>query len=313
MLCKYALCLFTLAGAATAQGALEVAVSPELGAARTAWLNGRYDGIFDVIRAEAEAGNPVAQNILGASLSERDGGKGLDYDPEAALDWYDRAIAQDYDRAVYNKALFWREEHPGFGPDYARSRSLAEQAVEMGNVYALNLLGDMAFHGQGQEADPAKAVAYYRRAADLESGPGLREMGYAHYHGNGVPVDMTLALAFMERAVTAGDRKAIADLAWLYEGNDGVGQDLTKAYLLYRLGVERGVAKAAYELGLFVAWEAYEGFWHNPVKGYGYCLLSVDWGHVLEDAEIAAECETLAEDLTGADREVARAFAEAQK
>lgn len=313
MLCRYALCLFTLAGSVAAQGALDQPVSPELAEAREAWLNGRYEGIFEVIRAEAEAGSPVAQNIMGASLSEQDGSKGLDYDPEAALDWYGKAVAQDYDRAVYNMALFWQEEHPGHGPDYAKAQALAEQAVEMGNPYALNLLGDMAFHGQGQEADAAKAVGYYRRAADLESGPGLREMGYAHYHGNGVPVDMTLARAYMERAVAAGDRKAIPDLAWLYEGNDGVGQDLVKAYLLYRLGVERGVAKAAYELGLFVAWEEYEGFWHDPVKGYGYCLLGVDWGHVLEDGDVAAECETLAEDLTEAQRTTARAFAEAQK
>ncbi|QRF68467.1 tetratricopeptide repeat protein [Ponticoccus alexandrii] len=171
----------------------------------------------------------------------------------------------------------------------------------------------MAFHGRGQEADPERAVDYYRRAADLGSGPGLREMGYAHYHGTGVPVDMTLALAFMERAVAAGDRKAIPDLAWLYEGNDGVGQDLVKAYLLYRLGVERGVAKAAYELGLFVAWEEYPGFWHDPVKGYGYCLLGVDWGHKLEEGDVAAECESLAEDLDETERAAARAFAETHK
>ncbi|ETA53094.1 hypothetical protein P279_05155 [Rhodobacteraceae bacterium PD-2] len=82
-----------------------------------------------MIRAEAEAGNPVAQNILGASLSEQDGGKGLDYDPERALDWYEKAVAQGYDRALYNMALFWQEENPGYGPDYDKAAALAEQAV----------------------------------------------------------------------------------------------------------------------------------------------------------------------------------------
>ena len=103
------------------------------------------------------------------------------------------------------------------------------------------------------------------------------------------------------------------DVSGLYEGNDGIAQDLLKSYLLYRMGVEKGVAKAAFELGLFVAWEDYEGFWHDPVKGYGYCLLGLDWGHSLEEGDAAADCEEIAEGFDETRRATARAFAESLK
>ncbi|SMX48337.1 tetratricopeptide repeat protein [Maliponia aquimaris] len=296
-----------------AQGTLDAPVSPALAEARQAWLDGRYDGIWAVVRAEAEAGSPVAQNMLGVGLTEQDGGQGIAYDPAAGLMWYQRAADQGFARAVFNMALFWQNDHAGHGLDYARARALAEQAVAMGYPEAWNILGDLHHHGRGVPEDKAEALAMYRKGADAGTFNGLREVGYAYYHGHGVTPDVDLARLYLERAVAAGDRKSIPDLAWLYEGNDGVAQDLLKSWLLYRLGVERGVARAAYELGLFVAWEDYAGVWHDKVQGYGYCLLAIDWGHSLAEGDIAAECEDLSEGLDPAQRAAARAFAEAQK
>lgn len=296
--------------AAPAQGALDAPVSPALAEARDHWLNGRYDGIWDTVRQEAEDGHPVAQNMLGAGLSEKDSGQGLPYDPAAALDWYGRAAAQGFARAHFNMALFWQEDHAGFGIDYAKAREEAETAVALDYPQAYNILGDMAHHGRGTPADMVQALEWYRKGADAGTFNGLREVGYAYYHGNGVTEDVDLSRLYLERAVAAGDKKAIPDLAWLYEGNDGIAQDLVKSWLLYRLGVERGVPKAAYELGLFVAWADYKGHWHNPVQGYGYCLVAIDWGHTLNDADIAEECELLAEGFDDDQRAAARAFAE---
>jgi TPR repeat protein len=138
-------------------------------------------------------------------------------------------------------------------------------------------------------------------------------VGYAYYHGNGVAPDVGMSRVFLERAVAAGDRKSIPDLAWLYEGNDGVEQDLLKAWMLYRLGVERGVARAAYELALFAAWGDYPGIWHDPVKGYGYCLVAMDWGHSLSEGDLAEECAALTEGFDDTHRAAARRFADQVK
>ncbi|MBY6114709.1 sel1 repeat family protein [Mameliella alba] len=298
---------------APAQGTLDVPISAALAEARDAWLDGRYDGIWQTVRESAEAGNPVAQNILGASLTEKDGGKGLAYDPARGLEWYRRAAEQGYARAHFNMALFWQNDHDGFGVDFDQMRAEAEKAIALDYPEAWNLLGDMYYHGRGVAEDKAQALAMYRKGADAGTFNGLREVGYAYYHGNGVAPDVDLSRLYLERAVAAGDRKSIPDLAWLYEGNDGIAQDLLKSYLLYMMGVERGVPKAAYELGLFVAWKDYEGFWHDPVKGYGYCLLSLDWGHTLSDGDAAAECEEIAEGFDAGQRAAARAFADTLK
>lgn len=298
-----------LPGIVPAQGALDSPLSPALAEARQAWLDGRYDGIWEVIRAEAEAGSPVAQNMLGAGLTEKDGGQGIAYDPEQGLIWYQRAADQGFARAHFNMALFWQNDHAGFGNDYAKARDLAEEAIALEYPQAWNILGDMYFHGRGVEEDKAQALAMYRKGADAGTFNGLREVGYAYFHGNGVARDVDLSRLYLERAVEAGDRKAIRDLAWLYEGNEGVERDLLKSYLLYRMGVERGDARSAYELGLFVAWEDYAGFWHDPVKGYGYCLLALDWGHETSEGDAAEQCEKLADGLDAQQRQVAADFA----
>lgn len=285
----------------------------DLTTARRNWENGRYAGVFETLRAEAEAGVPEAQVMLGISLAAPEGDRGLEPDPEAALAWFDKAIAQDHLPATVEKARFLAQERPDRPADYEAARDLAEAAAERGSARALTLLGDMALHGLGQEPHPEAAVGFYRRAADQGEPAALRAMAEAHFRGHGVTGDLGLARAYLERAVAAGDRRAIPDLAWLYEGNDGVERDLVKAYLLYRLGVERGLARAAYDLGFFVAWDEYPGFWHNPLEGYGYCLLGVDWGHELAEGDAAAECETLAEPLDEDERSAARAFADGLK
>jgi TPR repeat protein len=298
---------------ALAQGQVDLPVPPALAEARQAWLDGRPDGIWDVVRAQAEAGHPVAQNMLGAGLSEKDSAQGPAYDPAEALKWYQSAADQGFARAHYNMALFWQNDHPGFGVDHARARALADEAIALDYPQAYNLIGDQFFNGLGVPEDKVAALSWYRKGADLGTFNGLREVGYAYYHGNGVAADTALAQLYLERAVAAGDTRSIPDLAWLLEGNDGVAQDLLQAWLLYRLGVERGVPKAAYELAQFVSWPDYAGVWHDPVKGYGYCLVALDWGHSQSDLDVAAECETLAEGLDADQRSTARAFAETVK
>lgn len=296
--------------AVLAQGDLDIEISDDLAEARQAWIERGYDGIYDVIRAEAEAGNPVAQNILGASLTEKDGGRGLPYDPAAGLAWYEKAAAQDYVRAIYNMALFWKRDHEGFGNDHTRAQELAERAAAMGYTPALNVLGDMHVHGEGVEKDDAKALEYYRRSADAGYSGGYREVGYAYFYGRGVPVNKALSYTYLDTAVSLGDTKSLPDLAFMLEGNEGVKQDLLKSYLLYQRAMQFRIPRAAYELAWFTEYEGYPGYWHDEVQGYGYCLLAIDWGHTISDGDIRVECAKIAEGFSEAQLAEARAFAE---
>ena len=219
-----------------------------------------------------------------------------------------RAIEAGSVRATYNLAIFWGEAHEGFGPDPARKRALAEKAIAQGYLHADNLIGDMFYNGEGVAQDYAQAVLHYRRAADKGSFIGLRQLGYAYYHGHGLPEDVRLSAHYLQRAVEAGDKTGIPDLAWLYEGNDGIEQDLLKSYLLYKRGVEMGDARAHFELGLFMAYDGYAGFWHDPVKGLGYCQRGVEMGYDTVDRTAAADCAEVAEGLSTEDRTAADLF-----
>lgn len=299
--------------AAMPQGSVDIPMSPELAEARQSWLNGRYEGIWEVVEREAQAGHPAAQNMLGASYTEQDGSRGKPYDPQAGYDWYRKAADRSFARAFHNLAIFWQEDHDGFGTDYAKSRARAEDAIALGYVHSNTVIGDLYKNGRGVEKDATQALEFYRRAADGGSFEGLRLTAYAYLNGEGVEKDIGLGTVYLERAIAAGDRRGIRDLAWLYEGNEGVEQDLVKSYLLYRYGIERGMADAAYELALFAAYEEYEGFWHDPVQGYGYCLLALDWGFTLEDGDAAEECESIAESFDDEQRSRAQAFADSLK
>lgn len=305
-----ALCLMPCA--LLAQGDIALPMSDALEQAREDWLNNRFDGIYEVIEPLAEAGDPVAQNLLGVSLTEHDSNRGIAYDPERGFALLQAASDAGFARATYNLALVYGEEHGDFAPDYDRKLDLARTSAEAGYAPSWNLIGDMYHGGNGVDQSFEEALSYYRRAADAGVTNGLRAVGYAYFHGQGVTKDVGLAERYLDRAVAAGDRQAIRDLAWLYEGNEGVGQDLVKAYFLYREGIRRGDPRSAYELAWFVAWEDYPGFWHDKVQGYGYCLLALDWGHRLSEGDLAVECEEIAEGFTEAQRAEAAAFRDSQ-
>ncbi|SMX28743.1 Putative beta-lactamase HcpC precursor [Pelagimonas phthalicica] len=287
---------FLLPGLAMAE------MSPELADARQSYLSGDYSEIWGVVQAEAEAGDPVAQNMLGAALTTHDGSKGLDYDPEQGLAWYEKAADQGFDKAVYNMALFWQTDHKGFTADYNRSRALAEKATEMGYIHAPNLIADMLYTGKGGPVDHAAAFEHYSRAAEMGSYVGLRAVGYAYFHGEGVTRDVEQVRHFLDLAVAAGDTRSIPDLAYLYEGDQGIPADPLRAYTLYRYGVDRGNAKAAFWLASFSVDERFEGVWRDAIKGYGYCLHALTLGYAADGAE--ADCQAMADAL--GDKEIAR-------
>ncbi|MGH1413160.1 MAG: tetratricopeptide repeat protein [Pelagimonas sp.] len=283
-------------------------MSADLSAARDQYLSGNYSEIWPVVQAEAEAGDPVAQNMLGAALTTRDSSKGLPYDPKAGLAWYERAAAQGFEKSVYNLALFWQTDHEGFTADYELSRALAEKVTDMGYSHGPNLIADMFYQGKGTDKDLHKAFIHYKHAADLGSYVGLRAVGYAYFHGEGVERDITLVREYLDRAVAAGDTRSIPDLAYLYEGDEGIQADPLRAYLLYRYGVEMGNGKAALWLANFATDERFDGVWRDVVKGYGYCLKALELEYDLDNTKDA--CAEMAATLSPSDQDAARHFAE---
>ncbi|MBN33682.1 MAG: hypothetical protein CMM46_02695 [Rhodospirillaceae bacterium] len=107
--------------------------------------------------AVAEAGDPVAQTVVGSMYETGVFGK-PDY--RAAARWYDRAVRQgDALAAFYLGGLF--EGGQGVGQDFASAAHLYRMAAEWGHVSAAFKLGYLYEKGLGVEQDFTQARVWY--------------------------------------------------------------------------------------------------------------------------------------------------------
>ena len=124
-----------------------------------------------------------------------------------------------------------------------------------GSVQALGLLGDMYRAGDGVAQDPAKALDYYRRAADKGYDYGHFRLALAYQNGTGVETDMAAAAEHFRSCAELKGRKeglCARGLANSYEYGRGVPKDETLAYQWYLRGAELGEAVSQRKVGYFM-------------------------------------------------------------
>ena len=125
-------------------------------------------GVVAACRRQAERGDVVAQNNLGALY---DSGQGVAQDYAEAAKWFRKAADQGFAVAQNNLA---------------------------------NLFGD----GKGVAQDHAVAVRWYRKAAVQGLASAQFELGIAYAKGQGVPQDDVQAHMWFNLAAVRGDRDA---------------------------------------------------------------------------------------------------------
>ena len=232
------------------------------GQAPTGWLKTQYvwvpgaakkveaqdQALFASTQQKAEAGDPVAQNRLGA--------------------WYQHG--------TYGQ------------PDLAQAASWYQRAADNGNDYAQNNLGVLYYRGAGVPRDVQQAVEWYAKAAEQGHGWAQANLSWAYQFGAGRELDMDKALYWltksaeggladaqvrlgllaMQRAASDEDRTAAA--AWFaraaaggfpagryylgrtFELGLGNAQDDARAAGLYRQALERSAGRAETALGMLV-------------------------------------------------------------
>lgn len=116
-------------------------------------------------------------------------------------------------------------------------------AADSGNALAAFQYAQLLEYGDQVPADPAKAVVYYRAAAEARNGNAAFRLGRAHAESElGLPRDFTRTLAYYQAAV-ATVPEAIFNLGAMYASGRGVRRDFVEglAWLL--------VAKQDHDLG----------------------------------------------------------------
>lgn len=145
----------------------------------------------------AEAGDAEAQFMLAKMHLA---GEGVARDRVKAGDWLARAAAQGYEDAL--RLLHWIE-HLGWETEaeLAQGEPSLERLAQDGDLEAAYRLANRLEHGLGTPPDPAKAMAWFRFAAERGHPGAMRALAHILEAGlYGVPRDPAKAAYWKERA-----------------------------------------------------------------------------------------------------------------
>jgi hypothetical protein len=102
------------------------------------------------------------------------------------------------------------------------------------------VMGQAYLSGEGMPKDQAKALQWFRKAAEAGNVEGQRNLGHAFAQGQGTPVDLVEAYQWLSVASKKGDKAAKAELA-------GLAKKLSQNQL--RQGQERAAAFSRQSVG----------------------------------------------------------------
>ena len=194
-----------------------------------------------IARPLAEAGNPLAQTLVGRVLIY---GEGVAADAPAGLEWLRKAAGQEYSIAQANLGAQYME-----GKIVARDDAEAYRWFRR-SAYHGYVAGQHGFAfcydaGRGVAKDEAEAARWYRKAAEWGYSPSQHALGLMLLNGRGVAKDPKEALGWFRMAA---DRGNVASQYMIGVVHDREG-DLHFAVEWYRKAADAGHAQAQYAMG----------------------------------------------------------------
>lgn len=107
------------------------------------------------------------------------------------------------------------------------------------NSNAIYFIGYMYHHGIGVNQDYGRACKYYRRAVELNNMEAMLMLGNLYQKGLGVEkMDCKQAYYLYENSLTLGNKRALVCLADLYDKGDGVERSKERAIKLYKRAIK---------------------------------------------------------------------------
>jgi len=134
------------------------------------------------------------------------------------------------------------------GKDYAKAMEWYRKAADQGHAAAMNSIGSMYEHGEGVAGDPAQAAEWYGRAAKKGYAPAMHNLGVLYAQGKGVAKDAGIAVKWYSQAAGLGDTDAMNNLGVIYETGQGVVESKGGAAKWYRQAADKGHVAAMVNL-----------------------------------------------------------------
>src|SRR6266568_7926951 len=161
--------------------------------------------------------------------------------------------------------------------DYAKAVYWFRKAAEQGLAEAQYLLAECYQRGDGVAKDSAEAVKWFRKAAEQGYAEAQNRLGFFYSWGEGVAKDAAEAVKWYRKAAEQGNAEAQDKLGFRYAVGEGVPKDAAEAVKWYRKAAEQGFADAQSELGFCYRYG--EGAGKDYVQAYKWFNLSAGQGN----------------------------------
>jgi TPR repeat protein len=294
-----------VAGLLAVAAPVSAQTSSEVLGARAAIGEGRYADALATIRPAAEAGDPLAQSLLG--LSYYYGDEGI-VDAKLAVEWLTRASDQNYGPGVSDLGWIYRYGMEGLQPDHVRAREQFERAAKLGNARAGAELAGMLLDGLGGPADVDRAILLLRWAADSGDAMATELLGNELYYGNNIPVDEYEARRLFTIAAAQNFYVAQSNLGYMALHGQGGAVDLVLAQDVLGRAVANGYGVAGSNMAELL--DAHPELAADPLDAAAYCIWSTDFAQTPAIKRDDLGCLPILQGLSPVQRKQARQTAE---
>ncbi len=195
-----------------------------------------WTDIYHERLTEAEQGSAEAQFEIGAM---HENGRGVTADRDQAMQWYQKAADQHYDRAVNAIARM---------QDNKRRLEMTQSQAEAGDIEAQYKLGAMYLTGTGTGSDLKLAEQWLGRAAEKGHTKAQFKLGHLYYVELAEDNNMSAALNWFSKAAASDYSPAFYYLGDMYATGSGVTKDYAKARSWYEKAREGGFSLAVQAL-----------------------------------------------------------------
>ena len=222
-----------------------------------------FERAFQLFQQEAEKGNALAMYDLARMFAD---GLGREADPNAAQDWYAKALVAFMEaessakerQKPYLQYRIGKMYAAGLGTeqDYGKAAEWFARAVRQNHKYAQYSLAGLYYRGQGVEQDYRKARNLYQCSAEQENPYASYELAKMYRDGIGAEPDGQQAATYFEWAFQgflALEKKSHDDklqyrLGQMFYTGTGTKKEETKAVEFWQKAARLGNANAQYAL-----------------------------------------------------------------
>src|SRR5579885_1253527 len=204
-----------------------------------------------LLHKAADQGFMAAQESLGI-FSEM--GIGMEKPaPAEAIDWYTKAAEQGSLDAATNMALMY-SDGVGIPKNSAQALTWFRKAADGGDATAQYNLALIYRNGKGVSPDQKESERWLTAAADQNLFPAMMDLAAQSLHpSDGTPTDPARAVHYYEKAANLGSAAAAMNMGDIFANGTLGDPDTAQALKWYEKAADQGMPQAQFRLGQLLA------------------------------------------------------------